>query len=178
MFINSLAKHAAEVGLFINVSKTKCMTTDKTKPTLNLTIDNKLIEQVDTFIYLGHKLSSTNNGPVAVQHRIELGWASFSKHKLLLTSSRVPYHIKKKIYNTYILPVVLYGLDCVNWTKTLCTKIEVFQNHIMRFMTNHKLTDHIKIETLREITKLIPIMAVIKRRALKLFGHIKRSNVG
>ena len=48
----------------------------------------------------------------------------------------------------------------------------------MRFITNHKLTDHIKIETLRETTKLIPIMAVIKSRTLKLFGHIKRSHVG
>ena len=178
LFIDSLAKHAAEVGLFINIAKTKCMTTAKSNKILNLTIYNKQIKQVNDFIYLGHKLSSTNNGAAAVQHRIGLGWASFSKYKLLLTSPRIPYHIKNKIYNTYILPVVLYGLECVNWTKTQCNKIEVFQNHIMRFMTNHKLTDHITIETLRKTTKLIPIMAVIKSRTLKLFGHIKRCKVG
>ena len=53
--------------------------------------------------------------------------------------------------------------------------IETFQNHIMRFMTNHKLIDHVKIENLLRTTNLTPIMSTIKSKALKLFGHIKRS---
>ena len=53
-------------------------------------------------------------------------------NKLLLTSTRVPYHIKTKIFNTYILPVVLYGMEA----KKLQQTMETFQNHIMRFMTN------------------------------------------
>ena len=78
---------------------------------LNLTIYNKQIKQVNDFIYLGHKLSmmiisSTNNEAAAVKHRIGLGWASFSKYKLLLTSSGIPYHVKNKLYNNYILLVV------------------------------------------------------------------------
>ena len=127
LFIDSLAKQAAEVGLFINISKTKCMTRANSNQILNVTIYNKQVKQVNDFIYLGHKLSSTNNGAASIQHIIGLGWASFSKYKLLLTSPRIPYHIKNKIYNTYILPVVLCGLVCVKWTKTQCNKIEVFQ---------------------------------------------------
>ena len=130
------------------------------------------------FIYLDHTLSSTNNCAAAVQHRIGFGWETFQKHKHILTSDHVPYHIKNKVYNTYILPVVLYGLDCVNWTNTLLSKIETFQNHIMRFMTNNRLTDHIKIQTLLEKTGLIPIVSVIKSKTLRLFAHIKRSEVG
>ena len=45
LFINSLAKQAAEVGLFINISKTKCMTTAKNNQILNLTIYNKQIKR-------------------------------------------------------------------------------------------------------------------------------------
>ena len=85
---------------------------------------------------------------------------------------------KAKIYDTYILPVVLYGLECVNWTAKLCNTTETFQNHIMRWMTNHRLTDHIEIKELRRLTSLKPIMAIIKSRTLKLFGHIKRSQIG
>ena len=56
--------------------------------------------------------------------------------------------------------------------------METFQNHIMRFMTNHRLIDHVKIEDLLKTTNLNPIISTIKSKVLKLFGHIKRSEVG
>jgi len=96
---------------------------------LQFIINGKHIKQVNEFIYLGHKLYSSNNGTAVVKHRIGLGWDIISK--------RVPYHIKAKIYKTYILPVVLYGLECVNWTVKLYNKVEIFQNNIMRLMTGY-----------------------------------------
>ena len=119
-FIDCVVKHSADVGLFVNVSKTECMTTDKNSPSLNITIYGKPIKQASKFIYLGQKLSSTNDGTAAVKYRIGLGWAAFEKNKNLLVSKRIPYHIKMKIYNTYVLPLVLYGLECVNWTTKIC----------------------------------------------------------
>ena len=154
------------------------MTTDKSNPDLNIEINGKLIEQVSEFTYLGHKLSSKNDGMIAVNQSIGLGWAAFKNNKIALTSKRIPYQIKSSIYNTYVLPVVIYGLECVNWTPAALQKLEVFQNHIMRFMTNTKLRDHVRIENLREITQLPPITAVIKSKVLKLFGHIKRMDRG
>ena len=71
-FIDCLVKYSAEVGVYVNVSKTECMSTDQNiNP--HLTINSKIIKQVKTFIYLGHKLSSDNNGTPAVKHRIGLG---------------------------------------------------------------------------------------------------------
>ena len=154
------------------------MTTDKNSAPLNVTIYGKPIKHVSEFVYLGHKLSCMNDGAAAVKHRTGLGWAAFEKNKNILMSKRVPLHIKTRIYNTYVLPVVLYGLECVNWTEKLSKTVEVFQNHIMRFMTNHRLLDHIPIEELRRITKLIPITSIIKSKVLKLYGHIKRSQSG
>ena len=177
-FLDLLAKYAAEVGLKINVSKTKCMTTDKTKTNLNLTIYNNQITQVTEFIYLGHKVSSKNHGLAAVQHRIGLGWAAFNKNKAVLTSTRIPYQLKSKIFNTYVLPVVLYGLECVNWSSKSLQKLSVFQNHMMRFMKNTKLSDHTRIEDLFHTTKLTAITTTIKSKVLKLYGHIKRSTLG
>ena len=141
-FLDCLVKYSSEVGLFINISKTKCPTTDK-NTNLHLTINGKPIKQVNEFVYLCHTLSATNDGTAAVKHRIGLGWAAFEKNKILLTSKRVPYRIKASVYTTYVLPVVLYRLECVNWTIKLYHKIETFQNHIMRFMTNNRLIDHV-----------------------------------
>ena len=53
-FLDYLAKYSAEVGLFINISKTKCTTTDKSDQPLHLTIYGKPIVQVSEFIYLVH----------------------------------------------------------------------------------------------------------------------------
>jgi hypothetical protein len=177
-YVNKFTENAEDVGLHINIPKTKCMTTKKSDEPFNITIYGKPLEQVTEFIYLGHKLSSNNNDLIAVQHRIGLGWAAFEKNKTILTSPRVPYHIKAKTYNTYILPVLLYGLDCVNYKVTTLNKLETFQNHIMRFMTNKRLTDHISIATLLKTTGLTPIIPLVKSKTLKLYGHIKRSKKG
>ncbi len=116
-YLNALSHQSSLVGLHINVKKTKCMSIDKKAPeNLPLQIYNEQLETVSEFVYLGHKLSRTNDGTAAVEHRISLGWAAFQKNKLFLTSNRIPPKVKGRIYKTYILPVVLYGLDCVNST--------------------------------------------------------------
>ena len=143
--VTHVAENAHEVGLFINIDKTKTMTTCKNKTALNIKIDNTLLKQVNEFVYLGHTISSTNRHEHAVQNRIGLAWAAYSKNEHLLTSKRIPKNIKTKIYKTYILPVVLYGLDCVTWNDKLEHKIEVFQNHVTRLITGHRLVDKIII---------------------------------
>ncbi len=128
------------------MSKTECITTDPNTD-LVLNINGKRIRQVNEFVYLGHELSSTNDDTPAVKHRIGLGWAAFEKNKTLLKSKRTPYHVKANVYNTYVLSVVLYGLECLNWTTKLLQKVETFQNYIMRFMPNRRLSDHTKMKT-------------------------------
>ena len=52
-FVNELEKNAKEIGLEINLSKTKSMSTDKLQLPLNITIYDQPIKQVTEFIYLG-----------------------------------------------------------------------------------------------------------------------------
>ena len=177
-FVNELAKNAREIGLEINLSKTKSMSTEKTQNPLNITIYGKPIKQVTEFIYLGHKLTASNNHQAALKHRIGLGWAAFQKHSTVLKSKRVPIPIKVRVYQIYVLSVVLHGLDCISWTKDLLDSIEVFQNHVMRFIIGKRLIDKTRISTLREKTSLPPLFCKIKSKTLKLFGHVKRSTSG
>ena len=178
LFVNELAKNAKEVGLEINLAKTKSMSTDKLQLPLNITIYDQSIKQVTEFIYLGHKLTSYSNHEATLKHRIGLGWAAFQNKSTILKSKRVPIAVKVKVYLIYVLPVVLHGLDCITWTKQLSNHIEVFQNHIMRFITGHRLIEKTRISTLRNKTSLPPIFDKIKSKTLKLFGHMKRSSVG
>ena len=154
------------------------MSTEKTQNPLNITIYGKPIKQVTEFIYLGHKLTASNNHQAALKHRIGLGWAAFQKNSTVLKSKRVPIPIKVRVYQIYVLSVVLHGLDCISWTKELLDSIEVFQNHVMRFIVGKRLIDKTRISTLREKTLLPPLSCKIKSKTLKLFGHVKRSTSG
>lgn len=52
--------------------------------------------------------------PMKVQflfNTIDFGWAAFEKNKPFLTSSRIPYKTKAKIYNTCLFSQLLYNLD-------------------------------------------------------------------
>ena len=81
------------------------------------------------------------------------------------------------IFNTYVIPVVLYGLECVNWTSKSLQKLVVLQNH-MRFMKNKRMSDHTRIEDLFRTTKLTPIISTIKSKVLKLYGQTKSCTQG
>ena len=123
-------------------------------------------------------MTSTSDHETTLKHRLGLGWAAFQDNSTILKSKRVPIAVKVKVYLIYVLPVVLYGLDCITWTKQLSDRIEVFQNHIMRFITGHRLIEKTRISTLRDKTSLPPLFNKIKSKTLKLFGHVKRSTTG
>ena len=177
-FIDALSDNAKEIGLEINLTKTNSMSTDKIQKPMNIKIYGKTLEQVTEFIYLGHKLSSSGDQKIALKHRIGLGWAAFENNKVILKSKRVPIAIKVRTYLLYVLPVVLYGLDCITWNQKLSQSIEVFQNHVMRLITGHRLIDKTRITTLRSKTSLTPLFDKIKCKTLKLYGHVKRSTKG
>ena len=176
-YIRILETNAAEVGLMINIEKTKSFTTEKDKQ-INMSLQNQTLEQVENFIYLGHNISCRGDHAPALDHRISLGWRAVNKNKILLTSKRIPLNIKTKIYKTYVSPVITYGLEAIAWTEALENKLEIFQNKIMRMMTNHKLSDKISIENLRKKTNLPPLISSVKRNKIRLFGHLKRSEKG
>ena len=166
-FINEFSKNAQEIGLQINFSKTVSMSTEKAQSPLHISINGHEIKQVTEFVYLGHKLSALNDQTIAVKHRVGLAWATFGKHASILKSNRIPLHIKTKIYNIYILPILLYGMECIAWTKNLLQIVEVFQNNIMRLMTGHRLIERVSIAMLRDLTCLGPLICKIKSKSLK-----------
>ena len=48
----------------------------------------------------------------------------------------------------------------------------------MCFVAGHGRADRVKITALRDQTNLLPLLAKVKSKSLKLFGHIKRSKTG
>ena len=134
------------------------------------------VEVVKKFDYLGRILSDDGDDTFSVESRISKGWQAFQKHKGLITSKRLSVASRRKTYLTYVQPVVLYAMETIVWKPTLVTKMNTFQNHIMRWISGNRQNDRIPITTLQEITGLGPLIHNIKKQKMSWFGHFKRSD--
>ena len=177
IILDRLHDTALLFGLNINITKTKIMLIGTHHLVTLPNIKGKNIEIVESFEYLGRILSNDNNDQKAVEHRIGKAWNAFSKMRSIITSKHLSMESKRKTYESYILPVLLYASETITWTTTLESKMNVFNNDIMRWMTNHRRLDKVKIVELRNKTKLEPVMNIIHRRKLTWYGHFKRSSL-
>ena len=80
-------------------------------------------------------------------------------------------------YKIYVKPAVLYAAETIAWKKDLMHRIEVFQNHVMRWMTRTRLVDHVSLADLRKRTGIEPAGSAIIARKMQWYGHIKRSDL-
>lgn len=75
-----------------------------------LSVENQF-NKITEFVYLGKKLSSSNEGSVTVKHGIGFQWEAFAKEQIFpkTLSYRLQNHTAK-ICNTYIAVAVRFGL--------------------------------------------------------------------
>ena len=74
--------------------------------------------------------------------------------------------------------VVSYGLEAVAWKQALTSKIELFQNKIMRALTNTTLLDKISIDNLKETTNLTSLWQIVRKKKENLFETAKENLKG
>jgi len=100
--------------------------------------DNRSIEKVEEFNYLGTTLTNQNSIQEEIKSRLKLGDACYYSAQNLLSSRLLSKNLKIMIYRTIILPVVLYG--CETWSLTLREerKLRVFENRVLRLVFGPK----------------------------------------
>jgi hypothetical protein len=132
-----------EFGLTISVQKTKSVSFKGRNPirSKNL-INNKTIEQVNSFNFLGNLISYENE--MDTDNKLK---NSLKKTGIINNVFRPKKTLKKtkiKLYNTLALPTLLYGSE--NWTNKArnATNITAAEMKYMRRKTGYIWTDHKK----------------------------------
>ena len=80
-------------------------------------------------------------------------------------------------YQTYIVPVLLYGCETWSTTKLQCSRIDAFDMWALRKILRIPYTRHVTNVEFRATTGCHPLSHLVADRRLRLFGHIARSSL-
>lgn len=102
-----LERESAKIGLSINLSKTKTMCHEVIK----ITFKNKYIENMNSYLYLGHKITlGRGNETIEINRRKRLAWASFGKLSSTLKNKNLLLLLSCP-FSQCIKPVLTYGAE-------------------------------------------------------------------
>lgn len=166
-----------EYGISLNFSKTKWMLISKRQqpPPQQLRIQNQLINQVESYIYLGTTVTAEWMQSTEIRARIEQARAAFNNMKRLFTSKDLSLPLKIRLVKCYVFPVLLYGAEAWTLTEALMKKLEAFEMWVYRRILRISWTEHTtNQEVTRRIGKEKEVASTIKQRKLEYLGHILR----
>jgi len=94
----------------MNVEKTKVMRISRQPSPVTIMIDQKQLENVECYEYLGSMLTIDGRFTREIKSRIAMAKAAFSKKKTLFTS-KLDLNLRKKLIKCYIWSMALYGAE-------------------------------------------------------------------
>jgi hypothetical protein len=174
--IARIKEESEEFGLFLNVKKTKIMTTAGNGK-IRITIDNEDIECVDEFIFLGCQINKSGENGLEIKRRIALGRSAMVSMSRIWKSKDVTMRTKCRLVCAIVFPIFMYG--CESWTvkKADRRKIDSFElwcwRRLLRIPWTARVTNK---EVLERIKQDMSLDGKITRLRLTYFGHVMRSN--
>lgn len=171
--LEELQRESAKIGLTMNLSKTKVMTPDN----LQVHIGDQTVENVEEYVYLGHCIKlGKENQTAEIKRRVRLTWAAAGKLSHVLRNRTIPINLKRKVFNTCLLPVMTYGMETMTLTVKSANKLRTTQRAIERTMLGIGLRDHITNENIRQRTKVEDVITRIAHLKWSWVGHVARQD--
>ena len=92
------------------------MDSDREKCTTGLcaSLEGRRLDQVDSFKYLGSRVSEDGRCDREIKWRIAMGKAAFGQLRTILRNLGIGMETKMRILRTYVWSVILFG--CESWT--------------------------------------------------------------
>ena len=174
-----LKNESLKYGLIVNVHKTKYMKCTRRQEQLTpINIENKEIEQVKAFKYLGSIINIDNTTEEEIKARIASGNIVYFANKKMFQSRLISKRAKLKLYYTVIRPIVTYSCETWILKETIINKLLVFERKILRKIFGPNNGNGIwRIKTNQELDEIIKrknIINFIRAQRLSWLGHIER----
>ncbi|EYC28837.1 hypothetical protein Y032_0007g3453 [Ancylostoma ceylanicum] len=170
--VNDLDKHSLHYVLNISTAKTKIMASDGT----TITLRGIHLERVESFVYLGQKISLDRDHTLEIERRIRAGWSCLRRYKEFFLSRTVEMKWKRELFNMCILPAMLYGAETWVLTKAAERKLASAQRAMERRMIGIRLLDKRTNAWIRGVTKIKDAVNTAKERKWAYGWELAMSN--
>ncbi len=116
---------------------------------------------------------SCGSGP-EIRRRLGLARSAFGALEANVWSTRLALVTKVRLYNSYVLPVLLYGAEAWAMNKEDERRVNAFGMKCLRSLCGIKWSDFITNKEVHERTGQANVSDIIRKRRLSLLGHIAR----
>lgn len=163
----------------INVKKRKVIVVSKESrvPIVKIQLDNKAIDQVHQYKYLGSILMSGSRCSVEIRHRTAMAKRAFIQKKNSYLRTRILVLKPGKTAKSYVWSVMLYGSETWILTAQDKKKTEAMEiwtwRRLLRISWTEKKSNE---EILQIIEEKRVLLFIIRSRSGKLIGHLMRHN--
>ena len=162
-------------ALKVNIEKTKVMSIGRERKKLTLTLDGKVLEQVDSFRYLGVMIHSSGKNEVEITDRVESTIKLYhSLNTAFIGKKEISVKTKMSVYKTVYRPVLSYGSESWTLTRPLKSKIQAVEMKYLRKVKGITRRDRVRNEQVREELNIEPIISTIEKQQMKWLGHLHR----
>ncbi|KAH7704683.1 reverse transcriptase [Aphelenchoides avenae] len=158
-------------GLRINRRKTEWFEYFESKQTH--TVEGEAINRVRKYVYLGQELTEDHTLDGEITRRQKAAWQSYNSMKDALKNVR-DVKLRANLFNTTVLPALLYG--CETWapTKSQENRIAVTQRSIERRTLGISMREEQRNEAVREQSQFADAITEARKRKLRWAGHVAR----
>ncbi|PNF30548.1 hypothetical protein B7P43_G09945 [Cryptotermes secundus] len=152
------------------------MTISRQPTPVTIKIDQKQLENVKCFKYLGSLLTYDGRCTCEIKSRIAMAKAAFSKQKNLFTS-KLDLNLRMKLVKCYIWSIALYGAETYTLKAVDQKCLESFEMWCWRRMEKISWTDYVRNEeVLFRVSEQRNTLHEIRKRKANWIGHILRGN--
>ena len=159
-------------GMEMNAEKTKVMRISRQPFPVKIMIDQKKLENMESFKYLGSILTNDGRCTCEIKCRIAMAKAAFNKKKALFTST-LDLELRKKLVKCYIRSIALYGAE--NWMLWAVDQkhLEISEMWCWRRMQKISWTGHVRNEeVLLRVKEQRNSLHEKSKRKANWIGHI------
>ena len=142
--------------------------------TFNINCVGEVLEQVSAFTYLGSLITTTGGTEEDVDARCRKAQVAFSILRPIWRSNFISLWTKRRVFNSNVKSVLLYGSETWRLTKKIITQLQTFINRRLRYILGVWWPRKISNKELWQRTQQERIEVTIRKRKWRWIGHTLR----
>lgn len=173
--IDKLNETCKSFSLVVSVKKTVVLTQGSTANLEPVKLDDRPLEVVHKFCYLGSTVSDTVSLDEEINIRIGKAATSFGKlTKRAWQNKYLTAKTKILIYDACVLSTLLYASETWTMYRRQERKLNTFHLRCLRKILGIKWQDRVPNSKVLELSSQLTISTILSKRRMRWLGHVKR----